>query len=557
MPTVSTDIANLLKSSSNQIARNRLSVARVVDVKNWAVGDGVTNDREALEEAFEFLAETDNVSLYMSPGTYLTDKGFIFNSRFYGKTIFGDGYASCIKLANTLDSFVESGWLFNFKDNSETATDLLEHFLISNIRLDGSRATSTWNTTSHGIVVNEAGATKNRVHLDKIRAHSFLTSGINIGGRGIRITDAYCWDNAFHGIGIGAGSSSEDPIEINGANCWDNGEYGIDFSSGRTVASNIVSKNNGQGGVKTSTNCVFVGLTNVVSEYNTGPGFQMTGSAPDLVVSIKNGRFQNNTEQGIRLGNAKAVFIDGFSIVDNGSQGIYATCDHISIQNGVVSGSGAEGVYFIDEVDTYSICDVIVETSQGNGMRALRTSNAVANGVIDNLILRNNNLDGTSGAEGSAASIVHAGKCDIRSMVIEDTQNTPTQTGGIYLAGGVKAFVDSVTFGTGVTTQVYSATAGTVVRFGKNNQGFVAYQSGQLTGNGGSSSIAYSFAETFSSPGGVVRFANVNCSSVDSLGAFRVSGISATQLTLTYGSTLPSGTGNITHNFESWIEVRR
>lgn len=182
-------------------------------------------------------------------------------------------------------------------------------------------------------------------------------------------------------------------------------------------------------------------------------------------------------------------------------------------------------------------------------------------GIIQSGLMRENNKAAVAGAAGSAIICERKGSIQVRNVMLKDHQATPTQVSGMYFTSGVEAYVDGCDFGAGLTAgnEIFSATTGTRVRFGRTNTGsLVTAAEGTLAANGGASTASVTFSTAMSNLGGSVFFAQAVPASVDAAVDWYVSTANRTTFTVTKASgSFAAGTGNVSIRYNVQMEIQR
>jgi hypothetical protein len=531
-----------------------------VNVKSYgAKGDGSTDDTAAIRSAIA-AAKASTKHVRFPTGTFLVSDNFSFDSTHSGMTIAGDGPSSVIKFANTLNAGnVEAGWMFLVRDTVSTVRNLT----IRDLRLDGSRSTITWATTSHGVVVT-SGTLLDNVHVSRVTAHGFRYQGFLLSSGPVRLSDSFAYDNGFHGVAI-SGTSDTPPVEVYNVTSEENGQYGFDANGGSAVISNFVARGNIAGGAKYAGDVAHLSVVNAVFESNDGLGFQGNGLAPDTanlfldnIVCRWNGSAGININGGGRVTAGKLI-----SYGNNGASLQYdvafTSLKDVRVDSILVADSTTHGVYVGGSVERYSIGHLHAENNHGAAIRVRNAGTSPTHGEIGGGIIRNNNLDGVAGNAGAAVQVIIDGTTKIGHVVFQDDQTVPTQTSGFYFAGGVEAEVRDCHFGTGIVDgqQVWSGNTGTRVRFGGGNTGIVTRVRGTYTANGGSTSHNATFPTAMTTLAAAVYFAQVTPASADAKGDHYVGTVTTTTLPVTYGTATTAGTNNVSLQYDVELEIQR
>jgi hypothetical protein len=109
MPTLSTDLANFIKSSTYEQARERLGVVRVISVKQYdAVGDGVADDTTPINNTIAAVVAAGGGVVYFPPGTYLISSTITITT---SNVIFRGEHPAIIKMTADANAIVFDGSL--------------------------------------------------------------------------------------------------------------------------------------------------------------------------------------------------------------------------------------------------------------------------------------------------------------------------------------------------------------------------------------------------------------------------------------------------------------
>lgn len=180
-------------------------------------------------------------------------------------------------------------------------------------------------------------------------------------------------------------------------------------------------------------------------------------------------------------------------------------------------------------------------------------------GVVESgLMVNNNNAATAASAAAAAFAVERAGAIKVSNVIFRDHQETVTQHSGMYFSSAIQADVELCHFGVGISagSEVYSATAGTVVRFGHNNTGtLVTRARGTAAESGGGGTATVTYPTAISNLGGLVYFASVYPTTSDASEANYISAVSRTALTLTCPGTF--GAGSIGFRYDVQAEVQR
>lgn len=328
--------------------------AGVFDIRDYgAVGDGETDNTEAIYEAIEAAAEVQGTVLIPN-GEFVTD-WIILRHEHNGITITGLGYGSVISPLQAVDP--EACWTWGVYNDETGAIPIdrtnfthgiqlndsfsppepfpgslgneeisfsyredspIQNITIKNLRLDGKReqipidnTDETWETprydngspetplgapTGRGINFAEgSGDSNNRVY--NVWSHSWMFEGFDLKQGGTNAHNLIAWDNGFHGLGLaGPETAPQAAKNISNVVAYWNGQYGIDHSGGVSNISNF-------------------------SLFNNGWGMKLAG--PDRLSAV-NGRLVNNVHQGLQMTDpTDQALLDNITSRDNGGGGFH------------------------------------------------------------------------------------------------------------------------------------------------------------------------------------------------------------------------------------------
>lgn len=538
-----------------------------------AVGDGnqanAASNVVAIRAAIA-AASAAGKALYIPSGTYVVNDNFTFTTANNGLTIFGEGYESCIKLANTINYPANpiAAWMFY-------VSEPLSNVTFRSLRLDGSRSTIVgYASTSHGIWFGNASTQSTKmtnVSVVDCYVHDFLTQGIQILCAGIRIESAYCYDNTFHGIGIqninDASPWDDGFVQIDAATCYGNGGYGIDFTGGKSIVGIMECYENTSGGSKASGGCLYIQIGSAHLYNNTIHGFVTTGAIPELEAHIEYMEcYGNQGNCGLSIGTGKRWSFGEIRCYDNNGPAngnfaeIVVNCEQFSADKVYVTAPLSTCVGVVINGTNSRVVRIGYLEARDCARGAFRTTTAGAsptNVVIESGYALNNNQSEATGGDGVVIDALIAGLMAVTNFVMVDTQGSPTQTQGFRFGGGVTGYVEGCVFGAGISSPIFSVTAGTRVRFGRSNVGLVTYVTGTYTANGGVTAHTATFEQALTALGGEVISVQVTPNSADASAAHWVNSVSTTQLRVDYASATPAGTNNVSYRYVVEKEILR
>lgn len=376
----------------------------ITDPEYGAIGDGdvanAATNVTAIRAAIA-AAAAGGKSLYIPAGTYRVNNNFTFDGDCSGMTVFGDGTASCIKLATTMDenANVECGWTFMLDGASNGA---LENFRLTGIRVDGNRTGivgfDSGNTCS--LIVGYQDSVFENVQVDNCTAHSALQgSGFFTYAVGIRFVDCHAYDNGYHGGATSRDTTIGDADKVTEWVNFKTHNNGTSSSSGygldagryhRNIVTNLNSYWNYEGGLKISVGTELLIVRGARLAYNLGPGFQDTDTVGTAKLDLDGIVTHNNGSVGFRLVSGSDIRIGSINSYDNychtgasrsGNSytgGSLATSDiQIGTSTGFIKyftadvlrtkGSTCAGVHLDGNILGYTIGKVIAEESETYG----------------------------------------------------------------------------------------------------------------------------------------------------------------------------------------------
>lgn len=411
-------------------------------------------------------------AIYAPGGDYRFSRNFtLAGGDHNGVTLFGDGPSTRFFLSDVPDETnVESGWLCILDGSDATLRDVL----VTRIQFDGNRAATTWADSSYGVIAAQDSVLENVV-VQTCWAHDFRTSGLATYTGGVRFADCESYDNTSHGIGVSVSVTFTGVASIDGCRGHGNDGYGIDAGRGcRTDVTACEVWENVEGGMKYSTDTLYLSVNGLHTHHNVGPGFTETNNGNGAVVALDNIITHDNTGVGFRCTNAGSLAVGSILSYDNaclvsgvvqGSDitfGSSGALEYWSADQLVSLRSPARGVLVDGGTNAYQIGRCEVRNAEDGGF--VDNSTGPILGSIGSLLLVNNNQAGTAGAAGSGAQFESTGSFfDIGRLVLTDDQGSPTQTGGLYASLGATVKVAAATFGTGITTPYYTASNGTTI----------------------------------------------------------------------------------------------
>ncbi len=189
-------------ASASHRGSSRRSAGVVVNVRDFgAVGDGITDDREAIQDAIDFVSTAGRGEVFVPDGTYSLTKNPVSSYCLMlksGVRIVGQSQAGAIlKEAAAIATSVR---LF-YATNADSVT-------ISTITLDGNKATQTVNEHRHGLFA--WGSTNMLV--EHVTSQNFTGDGFYVftGSDGVTFRNCTGVDNSRNGITLGGACTNVD-----------------------------------------------------------------------------------------------------------------------------------------------------------------------------------------------------------------------------------------------------------------------------------------------------------------------------------------------------------
>lgn len=196
------------------------------DVKNWgAVGDGLTDDRAAIQRAID-AAGASGGTVFFPPGTYqVNDTPLLLTKS--NVTLLGSGYGSTTLRYNHNTRFIAVGATI-------AQTPILENILIQDLRVT-STGTTEGGVAGRGAIMFDSGTGNARIRNSAVKnsmVDNVPTSGISInGGTGITVEGNIVRGTAEHGIYVSAAQTATDHVTIKNNTVYDIGLTEVDFLS--------------------------------------------------------------------------------------------------------------------------------------------------------------------------------------------------------------------------------------------------------------------------------------------------------------------------------------
>lgn len=443
-------------------------------------------------------------------------------------------------------------------------TGRIENVYICPLMLDGNKAgiTASSDNTVHGISILESSLSEYiNVVIDSPVAVNNRGSGILCRDGGVLVVSPKSFGNTWHGVGVAFSSSSSGVTRFVDPECFDNGGYGFDASSGSTVVSgSILTYRNGQGGAKTSENCVLFSFDKLIARDNKAFGFRTTGVATNLVLNMGDVDIKGtisdgggaNLGQSISIATGKQVVIK--SLITDGASGNSDADIRLGgpaiFSIGSVSCSNAKfrGVYLTGF--NGSISDISVVGSGRLGVLVDSASRASVSGLASCV---NSNRSGNSGNDQFSFMITGGSSVAVGGgLVMSSTSASSTTTRGVNINGASSLTVmgGMSLSGIGTADAIVSSAAGTTVKVSGASSGirFESKETITVSGNGSDTAFTLTLTNPVTQLGGGFYTADVYGNSNDAnSNAFSVYQVSDSLVRIRYASPPPAGTGNLSY----------
>lgn len=332
----------------------------VYNVKSFgAVGDGVTNDTNAIQNAFNTASSTCG-TVYLPQGVYATTLLQLRNC----VSIKGAGIGSTIIKPSAA---IGNNPVFNYQTGMGSTSPLTD-VTISDLEFDGSDVpvapTSTFKKAIY-IVYSE------RLILQNIYAHNFPSTCIGPdfmhGGIINNIYVSECGvpgtNPGHNGLGIGVGGQTDEPLLISNIQAWNNANNGVlleyvpdtptnPYTAHNILLNNIVSYGNARGFRVSGASNVSINNCSIHDNTDHGMYYQNFGSlsAPDEDIKITNCYIYDNGDSGVEMITYEPLnynpIITNNHIFNNTNYGIYTGGNGANISNNVVYNNTKTGIYY-------------------------------------------------------------------------------------------------------------------------------------------------------------------------------------------------------------------
>jgi Pectate lyase superfamily protein/Right handed beta helix region len=378
------------------------------NVKDFgAKGDGVTDDKTAIQRALDAAGLAGGGTVFLGPGTYLVSSQLAINLGHNNVTLRGAGKtATTIKLANGANTNVIT------YGTSSVATDVT----IADLTVDGNKANQT--ATSDGIVCNSAV----RPIISNVRIVNAWRRGINFFG----CTDPVvfgcelqsCGDALSGGLGSLAADTTTVRARIINNHIETPGFHGIAVAgTGCVISGNTIRNPGNSGGI----GIAIAGSTDCIVADNYITSAITTGNCIDIGDSV-NGTIRGNVCVGGRTG----IDWDSGANAGRGNRN--------TLVGNIIHGSALNGIGAAGNVAAGNGTDA---TIIGNYISGYASNGIAIDGITNGVIVGNTVKSPTAANPGivfrstnkaSTGFLVSGNRC-------YDDQGSPLQTYGIQSLG--------------------------------------------------------------------------------------------------------------------------
>lgn len=293
------------------IAPEPIRIVERLDVTTFgAVGDGVTDDRDAIQQAID-AAGSEGGEVFFPPGTYQVNDEPLYIAK-SNVTLLGSGYGSTALRYNHNLRFLAVGTA------ASAQVPTLEKIVIQDLRLT-STGTPVGGVAGRGAIMLDSSKGNARIRNSSIKnvmVDSVPTSGITInGGTGITVEGSIVRGTAEHGVYISAGESTTDNVIVKNNIVYDIGLAeieGLTPSAAIKVAHGVTNAkilNNTLNTFRGYGILLEKGGFNLVSQNTVAVGFP-NNVAVRMINSHSNQATYNFINLGTGHANAKAFLIE-------------------------------------------------------------------------------------------------------------------------------------------------------------------------------------------------------------------------------------------------------
>ncbi len=274
----------------------------IYNVRDYgATGNGVTDDKLAIQAAVNAASAAGGGQVYIPTGTYAVTGGAKGSTGaiqlFDNVTVYGDGMGlTTVK--------VKDGWSGDITGIFRTPTDVENHDVgMHDLTIDGNRdhVTGKIDGWFNGVKPGSVRADTN-ITLDHIEIKDCGSYGFDPHERTVNLSIT---NSISHGNGLDG--------------------FTLDFQIGAHIENNVAYDNDRHGfNIVTSTHDIT--LVNNSSYDNGSQGIMVQRGSDDIPVPnnivIQGGSVYGNVGDGIQINRADHVTVDGADIYDNGQRGV-------------------------------------------------------------------------------------------------------------------------------------------------------------------------------------------------------------------------------------------
>ncbi len=263
----------VLSSSNIDTIDNSINSQSLVDVTDHgAVGDGTTDDYQAIMDALDYAVNNNKDGVYFPSGTYGIGDMIWMNSKYNGISIISDN--AVIKL---IDGNVPR--VIEIKGDSQ---GVVEDITIKGLTFDGNKdnlnverfdnwCIHAWTDTN----------TVRNIHIEDVEVYDFSGNAVRLACSDSVVTNVLSHHNWGHGFNTGNTAKNILFENITSHNNFspNNPDYGagFDIHGGQNITLNdFMIRNNGFG-IKTSTGSPTATIKNGVIKDNNWAGYRTSG----------------------------------------------------------------------------------------------------------------------------------------------------------------------------------------------------------------------------------------------------------------------------------------
>jgi len=328
-----------------------------------AVGDGETDDHQAIMDAIDYAVENNINTVYFPNKVFAIESNIVLTEEHSGLNLLSDG--GVIK--------VTSNNVYRAIEINPSGGDTIENIRIEGLEMDGNKDEldqERWDT--FGIRISDGG--KNFL-LKNLVIYDFSGSGLSVRSTDTIVKNIRSFDNWGHGIGTrntynvlisnaithnnvgtenprhGAGidvSDGSDDIVVNNFIVYENG-FGMKTASGvgNVIITNGYLVNNNGCGFRMSGPLDRLFMDNVESRENGQSGFEFRYGKEfkiGTISSISDGHTEGDLDDGVLIGDYdefEELTFDYIKVRDAGRYGLRAYPDDITVKHLDISGSAS------------------------------------------------------------------------------------------------------------------------------------------------------------------------------------------------------------------------